>query len=286
MSTILSKVGGEEVRQMNFPVSVTRFPYNRAVSEPWSRGDKIGVFGVVVAVILAALAVLTPEIRQSTHLDKPEHHDSAVPPLASPQTSPSLDPNPTQNVASQQSQRESSPKSQTSPSKVIRVHGDNNTTGVINGNNNIVGNNNTVQPKQEEAKASLSAGFWSQGTDPRNMPQEVTASRRTDGSVSVDIVVMNLSETAAVNGAYTIRICKACKYANEPSGLQHVQGSDDQDREVDFQRILSKSADARRIIEFFPPTFSPLETLRVEMDVSYACVNCVTETIRMWVNVQ
>jgi len=40
-----------------------------SVSQRWTRGDKIGVGSLVVAIVAVAIAILTPEIRQATHLD-------------------------------------------------------------------------------------------------------------------------------------------------------------------------------------------------------------------------
>lgn len=143
-----------------------------------------------------------------------------------------------------------------------------------------------TQSKLAQPKATLTASFWHPNMSSANLTKDITVSKKADGSVTLDIMVLNTSDTAALNGTYTIRICVGCKFAKEPEGFMHFKGSEEQDRQVNFDRILSKSTDEKRTIEVFPP--QPLATLpnRFEIDMWYSCVNCVTDRIPLWVSVQ
>jgi hypothetical protein len=101
----------------------------------------------------------------------------------------------------------------------------------------------TTQDKLTQPKAHLTASFWHPDLTFDTLQQEVTTSKRADGSVTFDIVVMNPEDVPALNGGFTIRICRECKFSKEPSGSTQVVGSDEHDRLWTFDRILPKTAD-------------------------------------------
>lgn len=142
-----------------------------------------------------------------------------------------------------------------------------------------------TQSKLDQPKATLTASFWTSGMSSENLSRDKVVSRRPDGSVSIDVIVLNPSDVAALNGAYTIRICETCKFAKEPAGLSLISGSPEYDRQKAFDRILSKTGDERRTIEIIPPPSLPFGG-RFEVDVLYRCVNCISDKVPLWVTFQ
>jgi hypothetical protein len=141
-----------------------------------------------------------------------------------------------------------------------------------------------TEDKLTQPKAKLTVSFWHPNMSFDNLVQETTVSRAMDGSVSLDLDVVNPTDVAALDGTVTIRICSGCKYVEEPEGFVHMPGSDEQDRQFHFQRLLSNSGDQKRTIKVAPP--SPVGLNRFEVDMLYSCVNCLMSKVPMWVNVQ
>lgn len=141
-----------------------------------------------------------------------------------------------------------------------------------------------TQSKLDQPKATLTATFWTPNMTLDNLSRETTLSKGLDGSVTINIMVVNTSDVAALHGTYTIRICQSCKFAKEPTGLSHFSGSPDQDRQRQFDQIVSKTGDEMRTLEILPPP--SLLPGRFEVDVIYSCVNCVFEKVPMFVTVQ
>lgn len=80
-----------------------------------------------------------------------------------------------------------------------------------------------------------------------------------------------------------MRICVSCKYASEPQGFKHVSGSEEWDRQFEFEDIFARSIDQKRTIEVLPPP----GVNRFEIDIICACETCIVggkETL--WVNVR
>ena len=138
--------------------------------------------------------------------------------------------------------------------------------------------------KLAQPKATLTASFWNDELTADNISRETTVSKKPDGSITVNLTVMNLSDVAALSGTYTIRICKLCKFAKEPADASHFKGSTDQDRQWRFDQILSNTVTEMRTLEIVPP--QALFQNRFEVAVIYSCVNCVPTTIPLWVNVR
>lgn len=140
----------------------------------------------------------------------------------------------------------------------------------------------SAEAKFEQPKAKLTASFWQTHQSLRNLVQETTAQRRPDGSIQLELGVINPGDVPALNGSVTIRICESCKYLRRPEGFVQLPGSDEQDVEFQFDRIVPKAADQKRTIEVIPdPSLN-----RFEVDMIYSCVNCVMTRVPMFVNVQ
>jgi hypothetical protein len=108
----------------------------------WSLGDKLTAGGLFLAVVAIIVGLLTPEVRQFFHLEKP----AEVAPTTTSQTSPQ----PTPQIQSseppkQEPAKPPKPTKKTTQKTTTRVTGNNNVAGnTVEGNNNILGNNNTV----------------------------------------------------------------------------------------------------------------------------------------------
>jgi cell division protein FtsL len=139
-----------------------------------------------------------------------------------------------------------------------------------------------AEAKFEQPKATLTAAFWRQDVAWDNLQQNTTVSKRPDGSVLLDVVVGNRGPTAAVNGAFTIRLCQACKFAKEPNGFTHLEGSSDYDRQQSFDRFLPTSMATKFTLEMFPPAGSP----DFQIAIIFSCVNCAGNTVPLSIRVQ
>jgi hypothetical protein len=101
---------------------------------------------------------------------------------------------------------------------------------------------------------------------------------------TIAFLALNPSDIQASNGAMILRICDKCSYVEEPQGFRKVPGSEEFDRQYDFQRIFSNSA---------------TQVLTVKLKVNFGgfynfftiglfigCENCVaTEQQRLTINV-
>ena len=137
--------------------------------------------------------------------------------------------------------------------------------------------------KLTQPKAALTASFWNDNLRPETISRETTASKNPDGSVTINVTVMNLSNVSALSGSYTIRLCKGCKFAKEPAGSTHFKGSADEDRQWEFGQVLANTTTEMKALEVIPPD---LLHNRFEVDVLYSCVNCVPGRIPLWVNLR
>lgn len=142
----------------------------------------------------------------------------------------------------------------------------------------------SAEAKFEQPKAKLTASFWSLGITPETAQHELTTVRKPDGSISVDLVVSNFGDVAALDGGLTVRICRECRFQKEPEGFTHIPGSNEQDRQVFFTRLNPHSSDQRRTVDIIPPDTQP----RIEIGVLYTCTNCVDtdKQLPLWVNIR
>jgi len=106
--------------------------------------------------------------------------------------------------------------------------------------------------------------------DPAQIPITQISAIRSDNVVEVAFMVYNPSAVNARSGAVILRICEACKYAEEPKGFVAIAGGPESDRERDFQHIWAKTAmevlSARITIPPGLPSFT--------LGIFVSCENC------------
>ena len=103
-----------------------------------------------------------------------------------------------------------------------------------------------------------------------DIPITETTATRSDGFVEVHVTVYNPSDYNAKTGAVMVRVCEACKYADEPSGFVKVVGGLDSDREHDFQHIWAKTAMEDMMVHISVPP----EVHSFFVGVFVSCENC------------
>ena len=121
-------------------------------------------------------------------------------------------------------------------------------------------------------KAKLEMGF----SDPQSsaLSTQGAVKQESNGSVTVELWVVNHSEAAAIRGGIYFRICDECKLLKEPEGSLKAAGSIEQDRSVPFQVIAPSS---RQLFTFviLPPATPPRQ---FTIGMRYACETCVNDT--------
>src|SRR5579872_5841312 len=73
-----------------------------------------------------------------------------------------------------------------------------------------------TQDKLNQPKARLTASFWHPGLAPDRLVREVALSRQADGSITLDLAVVNTEDVTATSGGYTVRLCEECRFLKEP----------------------------------------------------------------------
>lgn len=86
--------------------------------------------------------------------------------------------------------------------------------------------------------AKLGFGFYT--PDMNATPASTIQGRLVDGYVPVDVSPYNHSEVSAVNGQIIFRICKGCKFAEEPKGSLRIEGAMDEERVFQFEVISTQ----------------------------------------------
>jgi hypothetical protein len=106
--------------------------------------------------------------------------------------------------------------------------------------------------------------------DATRIPITETKITRNSDVVTFRFIVYNASNYNAKTGGVTLRICKACTYANEPFGFVKIVGSEESDREYDFQHIWAHSATEELTVHVVVPP----EYQSFTVGVFVACENC------------
>lgn len=139
----------------------------------------------------------------------------------------------------------------------------------------------STEAKLSQPKPKPLASFHT--TDMREVPITKTTTARIGTTVSVSIIVYNPSDVTALSGSVAVTPCQECSFASEPTGFVKVAGAPDSQRNMDFQRIFSKSA-------MQLPTFDvavPLNLNRFPITVRIACENCAPSELQiLWVAIQ
>jgi hypothetical protein len=94
-----------------------------------------------------------------------------------------------------------------------------------------------------------------------------------EGSVHVDLTVLNLSEADAIDVGGELVICDACKFAKEPSGVQRRPELPDTQRFIEFPHLLSLVHSSTVTVDVIPQ--SVIGTFNVGF--AYRCRTCVVE---------
>ena len=81
-----------------------------------------------------------------------------------------------------------------------------------------------------------------------DQPVHTTALAQTDNKVHLKISVRNSTDADALDGDVVFMICDQCKYATEPSGAVHINGSPETQRNISFHQSLAHSG--MPLIEF------------------------------------
>jgi hypothetical protein len=97
-----------------------------------------------------------------------------------------------------------------------------------------------LQQKLTQPKAALFAtlNLRSASYDPVTT---LLIPRPSDNAVTIEFAAVNPTDTQALNGSIGLRICKECRYAEEPLGSVRLAGAADTDREFQFQHMFAKS---------------------------------------------
>ncbi|HEX6821666.1 MAG TPA: hypothetical protein VF123_06395 [Candidatus Sulfotelmatobacter sp.] len=137
-----------------------------------------------------------------------------------------------------------------------------------------------TQEKLTQPKPRLTASFWVPDLGLNGSKKEMDVVKAKDGSVTFDITALNSGDTAALRGDIIVKLCALCKYGKEPDGSKHLPGSDEQDRAIPFEHILGHSYVPKVTVQAIPPkTYSG-----IEVAITFACENCVTETQKLILN--
>jgi hypothetical protein len=122
------------------------FPAPVMTKTPWSRNQKIAVWGVCIPIILAVLSLFSPEVRRLVGLEKPIAPSTPLarietPPSSPPQILPTVpNPKPSNGRTAQQAK--------------AKVRGNHNVAGNnVNGSENVVGDNDHITASQVQISA-------------------------------------------------------------------------------------------------------------------------------------
>jgi hypothetical protein len=94
-----------------------------------------------------------------------------------------------------------------------------------------------------------------------------------EGSVHVELTVLNLSEADAIDVGGELVICTACKFAKEPLGVQRRSELPDTQRFIEVPHLLSLVHSSTITFDVIPP--SVIGTFKVGF--VYRCRTCVVE---------
>jgi hypothetical protein len=102
-----------------------------------------------------------------------------------------------------------------------------------------------------------------------------TTARRADDSVHVTVAVLNNSDADAIDGAITIILCNGCRFAKEPKGFSKVEGTAENERNMQFTSL--HRATASQDIGLDVIVDPHLANFNIGM--VYRCSTCVVEPV-------
>jgi hypothetical protein len=136
-----------------------------------------------------------------------------------------------------------------------------------------------AQSKLVPPRANVFPSFWSPELPTSQLPAVTTTAKLINNTISVDFFAFNKSDTAAMNGVITIRICNACKYAREPEGSRTIKGVEEHDREFPFMIIYPHAGLHKCRAEIIPP--EGLE--QIPFDTTASCQNCEPQPLQRFI---
>jgi multidrug efflux pump subunit AcrA (membrane-fusion protein) len=135
-----------------------------------------------------------------------------------------------------------------------------------------------TETKLNQPKATLVASFYT--LDSSLVPITKTYFPRNGSTVSVQILIYNSSDVAALNGSVNVTTCKECSFASEPIGFHKVPGAIDAQRGIDFQHIFPKASMQALTVDVTVPA----NLDHFPISVTTFCENCApSEQKNLWV---
>jgi len=118
--------------------------------------------------------------------------------------------------------------------------------------------------------AQLQFAFWPE--DLTKSPTDVIRAIPTgsDGVLTVDFTVTNISDTPAMTVELWVQLCNDCSFAKEPQGFEKPSGMGDRTRHKQFQQLNPGVSLEKMTIDL--KTSRPYRTVLV--DFRYSCATC------------
>lgn len=101
----------------------------------------------------------------------------------------------------------------------------------------------------EPSRATLSFDFWS---DADTLSRTITLNV-VDGAVKIPFTVANETDSDALEGSFSVRVCDGCKIVGMPEGFTQLNGQDEHERYQDFQHVLANTHLPKMNISVIPP---------------------------------
>jgi hypothetical protein len=127
-------------------------------------------------------------------------------------------------------------------------------------------------PTPPTEKASVAFTFWSDNSD--EFPIRTMNVDTDFPVVTVEVTFLAIGDVTAKNGELWIRICDACRYAEEPQGFQASDPNRPQDRTRRFDLLYPLVPLPKITLRIFPPVIRPKSTPGMIVAGFYSCENC------------
>jgi len=101
---------------------------------------------------------------------------------------------------------------------------------------------------------------------------ETTLAPAADGSLHVEFTVFNTTDADAIDGEMTLQLCDICKFAKEPPEFKRLPGQLENQRNKQFDRILSKTVFYTLSADIIAPPGSGPD---VAIGMYFRCKTCI-----------
>jgi hypothetical protein len=128
-----------------------------------------------------------------------------------------------------------------------------------------------IMQQAEQPKAVLEFSFYNPDSD--EYPLRTITAEAQNVMVRVKVTFRVLGNTTAKNGKVWFRICRECRFAEEPVGFEPPQKDSPQDRRMGFVAVLPGPIHDPIELAIFPPLFPRVGQIRIAS--YYACENCL-----------